>query len=55
MFALGSVTTRFVRSQILDTDRYVATVSPIGSDPAVQAQVVDSITNEINHASTWRA
>ena len=48
VFALGSVTTRFVRSQILDTDRYVATVSPIGSDPAVQAQVVDTITNEIN-------
>ena len=48
LFTLGSVTTRFVRAEILDTDHYVATVSPIGSDPAVQAQVVDTITNEIN-------
>jgi hypothetical protein len=48
VFALGSVTTRFVRSQILDTDRYVSTVTPIGSDPAVQQQIVDTITNEIN-------
>ncbi|HEY5858503.1 MAG TPA: hypothetical protein VIW24_31910 [Aldersonia sp.] len=48
VFALGSVTTRFVRSQILDTDRYVSTVTPIGSDPAVQQQIVDTITNEID-------
>ena len=48
LFTLGSVTTRFVRAEILDTDHYVATVAPIGSDPAVQAQVVDTITTEIN-------
>ena len=48
LFTLGSVTTRFVRAEILDTDHYVATIAPLGSDPAVQAQVVDTITGEIN-------
>ncbi|HEY5856487.1 MAG TPA: hypothetical protein VIW24_21245 [Aldersonia sp.] len=48
LFTLGSVTTRFVRAEILDTDHYVATVAPLGSDPAVQTQVVDTITGEIN-------
>jgi hypothetical protein len=33
---IGSVTTRFVRGQIFDTDRYVTTVAPLATDPAIQ-------------------
>ncbi|MFD6893239.1 hypothetical protein ACFWB0_01650 [Rhodococcus sp. NPDC060086] len=45
--AISSVTARFVRSEILDTDRYVTTVAPLASDPAVQTQIADTITDEI--------
>lgn len=48
VLALLSVTTRFVRSELLDTDHYVNTVAPLASDPAVQNQVVNSITAQIN-------
>ena len=48
VLTLLSVTTRYVRSQILDTDHYVSTVAPLASNPAVQQQVTNSITNEIN-------
>ncbi|MGV9825018.1 hypothetical protein [Gordonia sp. NPDC003429] len=48
VLALLSVTTRFVRSQILDTDHYVATVTPLASNPAVQQQVTNAIVDEIN-------
>lgn len=47
VFAIGSVTSRFVRSQILDTDRYITTVAPLGEDPAIQAEVTNQITDEI--------
>ncbi|WP_430331789.1 hypothetical protein [Rhodococcus sp. ACT016] len=45
--SIVSVTSRFTRSQILDTDRYVSTVAPLGEDPAMQAEISDQITNEI--------
>ncbi|MDH6680549.1 hypothetical protein M2284_004778 [Rhodococcus sp. LBL1] len=45
--SIVSVTSRFMRSQILDTDRYVTTVAPLGEDPAIQAEISDQITNEI--------
>ncbi|MFW0796229.1 hypothetical protein AAFP30_20620 [Gordonia sp. CPCC 205515] len=48
LLALLSVTTRFVRSELLDTDHYVNTVSSLASNPAVQAQVVNSVTDQIN-------
>ncbi|MFW0786521.1 hypothetical protein AAFP35_18655 [Gordonia sp. CPCC 206044] len=48
LLALLSVTTRFVRAEILDTDHYVATVAPLASDPAVQTQVTASITAAID-------
>ncbi|GAA3180252.1 hypothetical protein GCM10020255_073930 [Rhodococcus baikonurensis] len=41
------MTTRFTRSQILDTDRYVSTVAPLGENPAVQAEITNQITDEI--------
>ncbi|MDG3011770.1 hypothetical protein G4X40_16615 [Rhodococcus sp. D2-41] len=47
MLVLGSVAARFVRSQVLDTDRYVATVTPLASDPAVQAELADKITSTV--------
>lgn len=47
LLAVLSVTTRFTRSQILDTDRYVSTVAPLGENPAVQAEITNQITDEI--------
>ncbi|MEE2033830.1 hypothetical protein [Rhodococcus chondri] len=47
VLAITSVTARFVRGEILDTDRYVSTVAPLASDPAVQTQIANSITDEI--------
>ncbi|NKS31054.1 hypothetical protein GS534_12275 [Rhodococcus hoagii] len=47
VLAIVSVTSRFVRSQILDTDRYITTVAPLGEDPAIQAEVTNQITDEI--------
>ncbi|MGC4934757.1 hypothetical protein ACLQ3C_13870 [Gordonia sp. DT30] len=48
VLTLLSVTTRYVRSQILDTDHYVATVAPLAADPAVQQQVTTTIVDAIN-------
>ncbi|MGW5340291.1 hypothetical protein A5767_09800 [Rhodococcus sp. 852002-51564_SCH6189132-a] len=47
VLAVLAVTARFVRSEILDTDRYVTTVAPLGSNPAVQTQIANSVTDEI--------
>lgn len=45
---LLSVTTRFVRSEILDTDHYVSTITPLASNDAVQQQVTNFIVGAIN-------
>jgi hypothetical protein len=37
----------FTRNQVLNTGRYVATVTPLASDPAVQAAVTNRLTDEI--------
>lgn len=47
VLSIVSVTSRFTRSQILDTDRYVTTVAPLGEDPAIQAEISNQITDEI--------
>ncbi|MFE2124486.1 hypothetical protein ACFW9U_28020 [Rhodococcus aetherivorans] len=47
VLAITSVVSRFVRSEILDTDRYVSTVAPLASDPALQTQLANTITDEI--------
>lgn len=49
VLSLASVAARYVRSEILDSDHYVAMVTPLASDPAVQQQLVDTITTEINN------
>lgn len=40
-----SVVAVFARSQVGDTDRYVQTVAPLASDPAVQAAATTQLTN----------
>jgi hypothetical protein len=40
-----SVVAVWARSQVSDTERYVQTVAPLASDPAVQAAVTTNITN----------
>jgi len=37
----------WTRNQVIDTDRYVATVSPLARDPAIQAAVADQITAKV--------
>ncbi|MEV5649481.1 hypothetical protein AB0L57_14635 [Nocardia sp. NPDC052254] len=44
---LGSVTARFARSQIFDTDRYVTTVAPLATDPAIQNELADKLTDAV--------
>ena len=47
LLAISAVGARYVRSQLLDTDRYVATVAPLASDPAVQNAVATRVTDEL--------
>lgn len=42
-----SVLARWAHDEITDTDRYVETVTPLASDPAVQQAVIDRVTTEI--------
>jgi hypothetical protein len=42
-----SVLARWAHDEISDTDRYVETITPLASDPAIQAAVIDRITTEI--------
>jgi hypothetical protein len=37
----------YVRTQVNDTGRYVSTVAPLASNPAIQAYVADDITNRL--------
>ncbi|MFE7188783.1 hypothetical protein [Kitasatospora sp. NPDC057541] len=42
-----SIAAVWTRSQITDTDRYVATMAPLAADPAVQTAVADRVTAEL--------
>lgn len=42
-----SVVAVWTKSQITDTDRYVATMAPLARDPAVRAAVTNRVTDEI--------
>ena len=42
-----SVVAVWTKNLVTDTDRYVATVAPLASDPAIQSAVADKITAEI--------
>ena len=37
----------WARNQVTNTDRYVRTVAPLASDPAIQQAVADQITSQI--------
>jgi hypothetical protein len=37
----------WARNQVTNTDRYVRTVAPLASDPAIQAAVADQITAQV--------
>jgi hypothetical protein len=37
----------WTRNQVTNTDRYVATVSPLANDPAIQAAITDQITTQV--------
>jgi hypothetical protein len=43
---MTSVVAVYVRSQVLDTDRYVETVAPLARDPAVQDAITNRLTDE---------
>ncbi len=46
LLPLGVITV-WVRNMILNTDRYVATVKPLATDPAVQNAMVDRVTTAV--------
>src|SRR5436190_1547876 len=47
LIGLASLTAIWVRSEVLDTSRYVETVAPLASDPAIQAAVSARLSQEI--------
>jgi hypothetical protein len=42
-----SVVARYARDEVINTDEYVATVTPLASDPAVQNAVANRVSNEV--------
>jgi hypothetical protein len=42
-----SVTAVWANTQVSDTSRYVETVTPLASDPAVQSAIADDVTNTV--------
>ncbi|MCG2623871.1 hypothetical protein LVY72_18410 [Arthrobacter sp. I2-34] len=47
VLALASVTANYLRSELLDTDHYVATVAPLAKNPTIQAEITDQVTRQI--------
>lgn len=47
LLATVSVVARYARGQLLNTDQYVATVTPLASDPAVQNAVANRVSDEV--------
>ncbi|QSB15786.1 hypothetical protein JQS43_05465 [Natronosporangium hydrolyticum] len=47
VLATASVAAVFVRQEVFDTDRYVATVAPLVEEPAVQAELARVLSTEI--------
>ncbi len=45
LLALVSIVEVFARNVLLDTDTYVATVAPLASDPAIQSQVANRVSD----------
>jgi hypothetical protein len=47
LLAVVSVVAVFGRNQLLNTDRYVDTVTPLASNPAIQAEVAKRVSTEL--------
>ena len=47
LLSLLSVVAGYVRGELLDTDSYVEMVAPLARNPAVQAEVVEAVTNKV--------
>jgi hypothetical protein len=50
VLAFAAVPAMYLRSELIDSDRYVATVAPLASDPAIQAEIADKVTQQITDA-----
>ena len=46
--------TIWTRNQLLDTDRYVATVAPLATDPAIQDAAVSRLTTTVSDAVDFK-
>ncbi|MHA7208153.1 hypothetical protein [Arthrobacter sp. MDT1-65] len=49
--ALVAVPAMYLRAELLDTDRYVATVAPLAVEPAVQREIAAQVTEQITRAA----
>jgi hypothetical protein len=49
-----SVMAIWTRNQVTNTDRYIATVSPLARDPAIQTAIADQITAQVFTSSMFR-
>jgi hypothetical protein len=47
LLSIVAVVARYARAELLDTDRYVATVAPLADDPAVQDAITTRVTAAI--------
>jgi len=47
VLSISTVLSRYVRAEILDTDRYVATVAPLATNPALRNEISAKITDAI--------
>jgi hypothetical protein len=47
LLSIASVLAIWARGELLNTDRYVAEVTPLSSDPAIQGDVSDQVTDAI--------
>lgn len=48
LLSFAGVLARYARSEVLDTDRYLQTIAPLGSNPVLQDEVTNRITDEID-------
>ena len=63
VLGVASIAAVFARNQLLDTNRYVATVAPLARDPVIQDAIADRLTQEVvartdlaglaKQATTW--
>jgi hypothetical protein len=47
ILAPASIVATWAKDEVADTDRYVQTIAPLASDPAVQRAIVDRVTSEL--------